>query len=702
MKVYQLTTVFLLGLSSVVAICRAQDSKIVVAGSDESAPVAQKISYAPTGAPFLSEDWLADFAVPPRVWRPLQIVHGRDLTDPKTSEYFRDECGLGGLVVNVGGPGYVRNEENWTRFVKGVQNLRDAGMRVWIYDEDGYPSLEAGGVTLEGHPELRALELAYDPDHDPPYYVRDCYEFTHSSNNVARARRYPNPLNPEATKRFIDVTHRRYRETLGKDLYDYVEAFFTDEPSMMAANLGIIQEEHIRSRVPVDDPLDPDKKCLPVVSWNDDVEAKYREKYGEELRPKLSSLFSGETEEDKKVRRQFWSLLGELDCERYYGQIQDFCREDSDGPVASGHTLYEENLIMHVPLDGNKMDVLKRFDIPGMDMLNSDPVAYYYGCWTAAAFPCSASEFIGRRRVMTEISDFSQLNSGDRKPVDLATMEAVAGWQAAFGVTDFTLYYTIGGAEYRNEETHRNYCRFVGRLNAVLNDAKPVRPILLYYPIEELQSEFIPHAEKISASAQSERAQQIKSSFDILGAGLSRIQTSFCVVDRKTLENLTKNPKNAKEAEFLQGRFSGVIFPRCSEEIDYDWADPNFRVYRVSEEKPINIWEDVARELGDFTGPRLTPVPAYPSFVEGAFERDGRFVFVVTNVVRETWRGALKLEGVDSEFDSNEWLALDPHTGEVRSFSAEDGLLQADFAGLQTLLFVSPTTKSKDATKRAP
>jgi len=693
MKFSRLTFSFILIASSVTALCDAQETKAIVAGSDESAPVAQKIDFASSGAAFLSDGWLAEFAVPPRVWRPLQIVHGRDLTDPKTSEYYRDECGLGGLVVNVGGPGYVRNEENWARFVKGVQNLHDAGLRVWIYDEDGYPSLEAGGVTLEGRPELQALELAFDPEHDPPYYVRDCYEFTHSSNNVARARRYPNPLNPEATKRFIDVTHRRYRETLGKDLYDYVEAFFTDEPSMMAANLGIIQEEHIRSRVPVDDPLDPDKKCLPVVSWFDDVEAKYFEKYGEELRPKFASLFSGDTAEDKKVRRQFWSLLGELDCERYYGQIQNFCREDPNGPVASGHTLYEENLIMHVSLDGNKMDVLKKFDIPGMDMLNSDPGAYFFGCWLAAAFPCSAAEFIGGRRVMTEISDFSQLNSGDRKPVDLAKMEAAAGWQAAFGVTDFTLYYSIGGAEYRNEETHRDYCRFVGRLNAVLFDATPVRPILLYYPIEELQSEFIPVARKYDPETQSERAQQIKSSFDLLGAGLSRIQTSFCVADRKTLDSLTKNPKNVQESETLKGKYRGVIFPRWSENTDYDWADPDFRVYRVSEDRPINVWEDVARELGDFAGPRLTPVPGNPYFVEGAFERDGRLIFVVTNVVGEPYRGALKLTGVDSEFESNEWFVLNPHDGSVKTFSADENQFQTEVAGLQTLIFVSPKIK---------
>ena len=682
-------------LFGIVSVCQAQETRTIVPGSDESAPAAEKIEYDARGGAFLSEEWLADFATPPRVWRPLQIVHGQDLTNPERIEYYRDLCGLGGLVVNVGGEGYIRKEENWERFVKGVRNLRDGGMRVWIYDEDGYPSLEAGGVVLEGRPDLWSLELAYDPEHDPPYYVRDCYEFTHSSNNVARARRYPNPLNPAATKRFIDVTHRHYREALGKELFDYVEAFFTDEPSMMAANLGIIQEEHIRSRVPTVDPLDPDKKCLPVVSWYDDVETKYFEKYGEELRPKLRSLFAGYSDADKKVRRQFWTLLGELDCARYYGPIREFCREDPDGPVASGHTLYEENVIMHVPLDGNKLDVLKMFDIPGLDMLNSDPVAYFYGCWEAAAFPCSAAEFIGQRRVMTEISDFSQLNSGDRQPVDLATMEAAAGWQAAFGVTDFTLYYTIGGADYRNEETHRNYCRFVGRLNAALKDATPVRPILLYYPIEELQGEFIPVAKKYDPETQSERAQQIKSSFDILGSGLSRIQTSFCVADRKTLDSLTKNPENKEEAKRLLGKYSGVIFPRWSDDVRCDWADPDFREYRVSEDKPINSWEDVARELGDFAGPRLTPTPAYPHCIEGAFERDGRFVFVVTNAVTEPWQSAMKLTGIDAEFESDEWLTLDPHSGRVEAFTSSDSVVNADFAGRQTLIFVSPKMKAR-------
>ncbi|MBQ9371593.1 MAG: hypothetical protein IJU03_05330 [Thermoguttaceae bacterium] len=688
-----LTSVFVWSALAVAADSLRRDVETVTPGSAESAPIAESIPFAAKEAPFLSEIWRRDFAVPPRAFRPLQIVHGRDLTDPKTVEYFRDQCGLGGLVVNVGGEGYIRSEENWARFLQGVRNLKDAGMRVWIYDEDGYPSLSAGGVVLENHPELRAKELAYDPEHDPPFFVRDCYEFTHSSNNVFRARRYPNPLDPEATKRFLDVTHRRYRDTL-KDLYEYVEAFFTDEPSMMAANLGIIQEEHIRSRVPTEDPLDPDKKCVPVVSWCDDLEDRYREAYGEDLRPHLQSLFTGDDESDKKVRRQFWSLLGELDRERYYGQIRDFCHETPKGPVASGHTLYEENLIMHVPLDGNKIEILKTFDLPGMDMLNSDPVAYYYGCWEAAAFPCSAANFIGKRRVMTEISDFSQLNVGDRKPVDLATMEAAAGWQASFGVTEFTLYYGIGGAEYRNEESHRNYCRFVGRLNAILRDAVPVRPILLYYPIEEMQSEFKPVAEKYGVSNQSQRAGEIISSFDIIGAGLSRIQTSFCVIDRKTLKSLTTTPEDPKEAARLRGKYRGVIFPRHSDPIDYEWADPNFKEYRASEDVPFEKWEDVARELGDFAGPRLTPTPEYPSCIEGAFEREGRYIFVVTNAVLEPWQGTFKLTGVEgTEFETDRWTLLDPKSGAIETFASDGSEIRADFAGRQTLVFVSPKRK---------
>ncbi|MBQ2788687.1 MAG: hypothetical protein IJE97_03555, partial [Thermoguttaceae bacterium] len=166
-----------------------RDVETVVPASDERAPAGAPIAFEKRGGAFLGADWLADFATPPREFRPLQIVHGQDLTDIKTVEYYRDQCGLGGLVVNVGGAGYVREQANWDRFVAGLQNVKDAGMRAWIYDEDGYPSLSAGGVVMEGRPELCSQELAFDRDVAEPFVVRDCYEFTHSSNNVFAARK---------------------------------------------------------------------------------------------------------------------------------------------------------------------------------------------------------------------------------------------------------------------------------------------------------------------------------------------------------------------------------------------------------------------------------------------------------------------------------------------------------------------------------
>ena len=124
------------------------------------------------------------------------------------------------------------------------------------------PSRRRGCLRIGS--ELVSKELVWDKDHpDEPFTVRDCYEFTHSCNNYAACRRYPNPLEPESTEKFIEVTHRRYKDELGEELYNKIEAFFTDEPSMMAVNLGQIPED-ARRRVRRSTRSGPEKKNLPM------------------------------------------------------------------------------------------------------------------------------------------------------------------------------------------------------------------------------------------------------------------------------------------------------------------------------------------------------------------------------------------------------------------------------------------------------
>ena len=604
-----------------------------------------------TGIP---DSWQAEWNSPSAAMRPLQIIHGgvANYDTPEKMAYFKDKCGLGGIVCNVGSDNYLYHDAVWKSFVDAVRSAKSLGLRVWIYDEDGYPSPEAGGVVLRGHPELECMALVYDKDRaDEPFDIRPAYEFTHAANNYAAARRYPNPLHPDMTQRFLEVTHQQYRDRLGKELFEYVEAFFTDEPSLNAVNIGQIPEE-VRKNVRVDDPLDPDIKPLPMVPWCDDLPERFREKYGDDLMPLRKSLFEGDSESDKLVRQRFWTLVGELNCDRFYGQIQQWCADNGssvptpelpDLPLriaASGHTLHEEPTHAHVPLDGNKMEVLMRMDVPGLDMLASNPKHAFWGAWRAAAFPASAAFWTNRRLVMTEVSDFSE-KMGGSGPADLETMCAAAAWQAAMGVTEFTLYY---GIKDRDEETHKQYCEYVGRLNAILRDAKPVYDVVLHYPIAELQAEYLPHAEPLDLRKQSPRTQELVASFEQSGQRLIQHQIPFVISDKKP--------------------GTGVVH--------------KFFVESVND----------VQKLSAAGLPKIAPDNSW--IMLGRFQRDGRDIFLLLNAGDEVYDGLLSLS---SEAGPRTWSELDPATGVIkplvmlRNWSNE--MISVKLRPKQALIFVS-------------
>ena len=391
--------------------------------------------------------WQEAWINPPASDRPLQITHGigSHLALPEgmpqvintqgpdaflveqLSRY--KECGLGGVVCNVAFKDYMHSEENWKTLSRAVEALSKLGLTAWIYDEDGYPSGSAGGLVLKENRDFEAVELTFDPSRPDPFQVRPAYEFTHASNNYAAARRYINLIDDRAVRCFLAKTHDAYRQRLGSYFGTTVEATFTDEPSLMAVNLGQIPEA-ARQKVRVDDPLDPAVKPLPAVPWCYDLPERFQERYKRDLLPLRRSLFVGNTPEDRLARRQFWALIADLTAQRYFGAIQEWCAKNH--LASSGHTLCEESPLHHVPLEGNGLKMLGRMDIPGLDILTSDPEAVIHSGWLTAALPASAAVLNGRRRVMTEVSDFSQTQSG-QGPASLPDMQATAAWQAAWG-----------------------------------------------------------------------------------------------------------------------------------------------------------------------------------------------------------------------------------------------------------------------------
>ena len=637
--------------------------------------------------------------------RPLQMVHGYFRDD---LSFYTEKCGLGGVVCNVGPKDYLRNEAEWKRFTEFVRKAKDAGLRIWIYDENGYPSPMAGGLVLEGHPELECLALVYDPQGKEPFYTRPAYEFTHAANNYSAMRRYPNLLDIAATDRFIEVTHNAYRDHLGMELFEYVEAFFTDEPSLNVVNVGLVPEK-IRPNVFTADPIDPDLKPFPMVPWVEDLPDRYRDKYGEDIMPVRKSLFCGESEADKKIRLQYWTLVAELHAKRYYGALEQWCHDHgATWPTAdkmetplklasSGHSLHEEFPISHVPLDGNKLSVLARMDVPGLDELNSNPRAWYWNGWMAPAFPCSSAILEGKRLVMTEVSDHIQQSDEGSGPASLSMMQATAAWQASWGVTEFTLYYGVAERDGNRldpqngqitqmleqdplvsdgnlaEKTHSAYSAFVGRLNTVLRDAVPVRPVMLYYPIRDFQKEYIPTADPIKLDDQTKKCRLISDSYGRLGRDLMASQIPFVLVDD---HYLAKNANNAA--------YYGVVIPSGVEPNDAMKSALDTIVSRggvvlsESQNKPLNV-DDLKHAFVDsFSMVKLEPASQWLTL--GTFHRENRIIHIVTNTGEGPYSGAFHVS-------DNDWLVLNPQTGAITATSGSR--ISLNLKPHQTVLLVN-------------
>ena len=100
---------------------------------------------------------------------PLKIIH--NFPYPATSDleakkamvtaYLEDirSRGFGGIVNNVCTRRYTLDEEEWQVFAFVADECERLGLRLWIYDEDGYPSGAAGGLTIAENPEFEATAV---------------------------------------------------------------------------------------------------------------------------------------------------------------------------------------------------------------------------------------------------------------------------------------------------------------------------------------------------------------------------------------------------------------------------------------------------------------------------------------------------------------------------------------------------------------
>jgi hypothetical protein len=487
----------------------------------------------------------------PNKCRPLQIIPAFEDWAGTSDDVIRKnvralrDTGLGGLVTNVNLKDYLRDEKAWEVFRRGVTIAHEEGLRVWIYDEEGYPSGAAGGLVLEQMPsaEAQGLIRVVDPGGGVHYDVIQLYEGTHATGNFYKKRHYINILDPAGVATFLAVTHDHYARVL-EPIATYVEAFFTDEPSLISTYI----------------PKDRDyPQTLP---WHPRLPEEFRTRKGYDLLPHRESLFLKTGPSDRKIRCDFYEVIADLCAETYFGGLQDWCHRHH--VASSGHLLGEETMVWQTDFDGDPFTCYRKFDIPGIDMILSDPVeilATEY--FLVPKIAGSSARVQGTRRVMCEISDFFGMM--DKKPATIDQMKCTAGILYSFGVTDLCSYYPLSLAPESkitstefSPQVYKAWTENVTRLNAIFTSGTIDTRVALLYPMVSVWSHFTPSARSMYEPHPSADVRFLDGAFADLCRSLLQQQIDYDIIDERSLAAATIEGKTLVIAD---RRYEVLLLP---------------------------------------------------------------------------------------------------------------------------------------------
>lgn len=463
--------------------------------------------------------------------------------------------GYGGIVSNVNfNSEYLRDSEQF-RLLADVYTLADRnGMKVWIYDEYQWPSGKAFGLVLEGHDEYQAtgiqmfgisgngnvdftlpdnyLKIMYaeltdsDGTRVPDFSDRkisssasgrwtlDIYALRYTYEGVEDRTKFDtlrdvDLLNPDAVKRFIDLTYVKYRDEMG-DAFRKVEAFFTDEP--LLGNRG--------------------KKNYAV--WTEKLPEKFREKYGYDL--EIKYIFSGDTADARVQRQNYYELVADMFAAAYTEQIAEWC--EANGTAGSGHLLFEENMNDHIETyGGGFLKIAGAMTIPGSDSLWTVPddmlnPNVFIGNYMGLKYVGSAAVNNGKKDVMVEFNPACCDNETFSKDV-LYYSYGGAAMMRMFGANIFNVINPVNSY---NTEQINALNKYVGRMNTVLDGSINSTELAVYYPIETVQAyhnaNTVHSAENGSGQSESEK---INLKYENMCLALLQAKADFNIIDAESV-----------------------------------------------------------------------------------------------------------------------------------------------------------------------
>ncbi|MFW6303000.1 MAG: glycosyl hydrolase [Candidatus Sumerlaeota bacterium] len=421
--------------------------------------------------------------------------------------------GLGGFFMHSRtGLDTEYMSEEWMDCIEAtIEEAKRLKMQPWLYDEDRWPSGFAGGLvtkdpkyrirTLQAkvHDSLRGFKWTKDMVAAFTAKVED--ETACDVHHVARNQKpklpkgyslitftvyvagaserfnhaaYLDTMNPEAVKKFIEVTHEAYVKRFGENISKYTPGIFTDEPNRGAGCRP-------------GDPRGDRSTCYQVdLSWTESVPKVFKERYGYELLPHLIELvFDIEGQEISKARWDFHDCVTFMFCDAFARQIGEYCEKYN--LLHTGHVLAETGLMNQGTKTGSNMRFYEHMQAPGMDLLRQVNREYNTAKWVS-----SAARQFDRKWRLTETYGCTGWDFPFRGH------KALGDWQAALGINlrcQHLSWYTMQGQAKRDYPASifyqspwwQHYAKvedYFARINAVMTQGKEVRDVLVLHPVE--------------------------------------------------------------------------------------------------------------------------------------------------------------------------------------------------------------------------
>ncbi|MFD2329951.1 hypothetical protein ACFSR7_11935 [Cohnella sp. GCM10020058] len=427
------------------------------------------------------------FAAGPEEYRPVIMWFWNDKIEE--SEIYRQIDGFHAQRINKffihplsGFEETYLSDRFFDLIETAVKYAAERGMKFWIYDEYNWPSGLAGDRLLRDYPEYRMVVVRHRTmvlgegqrgsvgfpgrflsaqavygnvsvditgegtiDEEKGTFAwrnketgncavivfseekqRGVCPSAQMSPNHDNEEGYLDALNPEAVRKFLDLTHERYAGRLGAYFGHTIEGLFTDEPALAS---------------PFD--IGPD-----TIPWTKAFEDVFREANGYDLLPKMCELVMG-TGDFRRTRHDYWRTLIDRFSGAYAGQMSEWCEKHR--LLLTGHCCGDDNLIADLLQSGSAFSTLQHFSIPGADSIFSKQFIDRENFNIAGKMAASVAEHSGAPRALCETY------TGSGWDVSMEEMKRVFNRLAVLGINMIQFmgaYYSLRDLRKRNPTSY--------------------------------------------------------------------------------------------------------------------------------------------------------------------------------------------------------------------------------------------------------